>query len=480
MNENDLALWQQGLAQDDPALIARVAGSTLLGEQGTRLAQALATHPLPQHALAVLEDLGWFKEGWPLDVARTTLCHDWTAIFSWRYNHAGKIRANKEIMDAVDDGLRHLIWQRQSRPTNPTNLESMLLAGLARPGMVDLCRDFLDNVHPAVLFDLSSKEREHAWLAHSGLDVGRVCRAALEYRNYIERMNPGKDWTPGEIPYTPLERWLDLDPAYRQAWDACVAQDGAVAREFGRWLQQWMPGPWHTSALRDWCKEVLVQSPWEGPSPVEASFLAKSVANLGERAFAEALHFALEPRTRYTSDYDVLVNTINSARSQLESEEPPNRHISLAAPTVLWVGLRGSHPWIDDFIQSEQGALRVQQEMSQDFRITLAFGEWTGRRIAETILAQPVWQSWRDERGRNLLHVHWDLCAYDNKPPGERILMKLAKQAPGVLSEPDTQGRKLLDVLPMFSSTRKKLERALIAKHIVPVRRKATRARPRM
>lgn len=480
MNENDFALWQQVLTQDDPRLVRQAAEHLPAQDQATRLAEALATTPLPGKALGVLDELGWFKKGWIFTAANTSLPHDWTAIFAWRRGHAGNSRTDEEIKDAVEDGFRLFARPCLANPNVATNLERMLIATLAQPGVVELCRDFLASLHPTVLFDLASKERGQACLAQSGLDVDKIIRAGFENRNYMERMNPGRDWTEGEMPRTPLDRWLDLDPAYRQAWDACVDQDWRMAREFGPWLQCWMPGPWHTSPLNTWCQKMLAGQPWEGPSPLEAPFLEKCAPNIGAREFAERLDQVLASTTRYTPDCDVLLDTIHAIRNQVEPGYGRHKRIAPTSPTALWAGLSGSHPWIDDFARSEPGARYIQQAMTQDFRITQAFGEWTGRRVADTVLEQPAWQSWRDEHGRNLLQVHLDLDVRMDKRPGERILVKLARQAPQLFTEPDDQGRKVLDTLPMLASTRKKLERVLLVKNIVPVRRKRESSRPRM
>lgn len=480
MNEKEYALWQQGLTQDDPTLVKQAAGSIFPGERIECLSSALATHPFPTRSLGVLDDLGWFKDNWMMEASRSNLPHDWPAIISWRYERIGKTRADEEVQMAVEAGLGQLVWQRSPNPSEPTNLDCMLLAALSRPGSTSLHDTILSRTHPCSLFDLSTKERGHAWLANSGLDVGGVIQAGIQGGHHVQKMNPGMDWTPGELPHTPLDRWLDLHPTYRQTWDRCVAQDLARAHQFEQWRRRWMPDSWHDSDLKQWCEQQIHGRPWDGDCPLEAPFLAKVASNMNVHDIASKLHYALSPITRYSADCSVLVDTIHSMRIQSEVAYGPGERILLLPPTVLCAGLAGAHPWIDDFIQSEAGALYAQDSMAKDARVTMALCSWTSRRITETILAQPAWQTWRDDRGRNLLHIHLDLGAHDDKRPTERMMLYLAKQAPGILCEPDCHGRSLLGAFPMLEGTRKKLERTILQKHIASVERRPARAKARM
>lgn len=465
--------WYLALASDD-AQAAREHFSNMIREvKVVRLAQALAADPLPANILGAMVQEGCFDLQWISQVMEVGIKMDWGLALEWRKAQADSQQLDRELEAAIKEGARS--YQILGLGAKGRLVLNDMLVGLFefRPSLVEQARALgMEDFH---LFDLSTHPGSQSWLERSGLDVARILMAGLRHSRHVGRISPWDGFERKEIGWQ-MEAWLDRSPAHRQAWETIQSLDTLRMEQERDWMSTWLPQEkWEESPLQSWSKTMVERGIEVFPSPLDHPALLPPDGGtfradrwVGQDYINSLGYPSMEPMAdRVRKINNVLRSRNGEYLGSFVLDCPPNYLVS---------SLKARHAWMEGVMTSEQGARQIQVVMDKDLRATQAAVGWGAKTVIEWTLAQPLWQTWRDQQGNSLLaSTLIAMATRDHRLPAslsKAQLLKLVRVAPGLLTDTNTAGQKVLDLVDLKPETRSAVERALLRRIVqAPQRR---------
>lgn len=467
--------WEVALAFDDVQAAREHFANMIKEVKVMRLAQALAANPFPAKILDAMAQEGCLDPQWIFQVMDVGLGMDWGRALEWRKSQVGAQQLGHELDTAVQEGVR--AYQIMGPHVKGRLVLSKMMVALFefQPSLVNRAKALGMEDH--YLFDLSTQPESHIWLERSGLDVARVLMNGLRHARHVGMVGPWDGNERKEMGWR-MEEWLDRRPAHRQAWETIRALDTLRMEQERDWMVTWLPQKrWEGSPLQIWSKTMVEKGIETHPSPLDHPALRPPDGGSfgADRSVGQDYIDALGyPSMQPMADRVRHINNVLRGRSgeYLGS-------FVLDCPPDYWVtSLKAHHVWMGDVMTTEQGARRIQAAMERDPRAAQATLRWGTKTVIEWTLAQPLWQTWRDQDGNSLLsNTLIAIAKRDNRLSSSLTkaqLLKLVRVAPGLLTDTNTAGKMVLDLVELKPETRSSVERALL-KQVVQTPKRMTK-----
>lgn len=450
-------LWRQTLDERDKGIPIRCA----------LLAQTLERKPVPFTVLDTILKSAYMPENWLVVGAGRTNGADWQSILEWYGTTRGPDALAREMFESGRECVvihSENLWK--SSPDNTGRVE-LVNAILERdPSLVHAIED----VELATWCSLAMAPSGGTWLARCGLDVERVIydgiQQAVDEKMLLDSL--GKKRSSG------LEQWLDRHEDFRRAWMAVEERDLARVAHQAQWFDDWIGPDVKNSRLAAWLR-------------------AKDYNPMAEHPFSHAVFsqdwptLALdEGRVRSFAEMYATALNWNSGKTPEENAEFTNRRISdeLHDGRGWWILTTPTQPLLYGFCVKDENAIQaastpggaqvIQQGLEDDLRVRGALSGLRMGQLLEWCLKEDSWLNWRNPKGHNVLGLFIEEVQARNTKGKTKLsvpkapLLRLAKKAPGLFLDPNAQGKRLLDTLPLTEQVRAELNRALLGQHAQP------------
>lgn len=456
--------WAQALSHDD-ALAALEHFSNMIQEvRDVRMAQALASDELPVTILGAMVQEGCFDREWIFRVMDVGMKLDWARALEWRKSHSDPQQLDQELDSALREGAR--LYKILGPGAKGRFALNEMLVGLFefQPSLVARARNELA-LEDYQTFELATHQVSQTWLARSGLDVARVIMAGLRHNRHLYLIDPWDGPDRREIGWK-MEAWLDRSPVYRQAWDKIRAVDTLRMEQERDWMARWLPlGQWEGSPLAAWADTTVRMGIDQGPCPLDHPALQPvdgQSCTLDQEVAQDYINALGYPSMEPMADRARKINNLLRGRNG----DYLGSYVLDCPPDYLVASLHGRRVWMDGVMTSEQGSRHIQSIMKNDRRAAQAAVGWGAKSVMEWTLNQPLWQTWRDEDGNSLLaSTLIAMATRDKRRPSSLTkaqLLKLVRVAPKLLTDTNTTGQRILDLLDLRPETRSAVERALL------------------
>lgn len=462
------------LARDDAqSIVALVKNESLYLKQAA-MAQAISYTPWPEQSVHALYRAGCtfclYPGEWVTMAADTDWMNDWSSALHRIEPMMGRKALQRDLM-AAWHSLADDYQKTQSLGRARQRIQSALV-GILEYWPQWGKKAMAHHHHTAeMLFFLSFTPSKTDWIQRGRLPLEDLILAGTRAGRFQQVITPQEDGT------CLLDHWLSANPKRQRAWEQAVEQDRVLARMEEQWREQWLPdGTWDGSALQQWCQAIAThQTPPGTQHPLNHPVFRLDGLNWRHVSRHEQTALAYQARAMNYTGGSALANRkqggfsfsiqrqLHDSFRQQMADAPHNRMFLRAVPLhPLAEGLDRSLDWAIAAGSTPTGARQIQA-LLDDPRAERMLNTIQSRNIAQWIIDEPSWHSWRDKRGNSVLDMRLDI----ENDLGRALsiskaqLLKIGRMAPGLLVQPGTRGA-ALDRLEMADQIRADIRRSLL------------------
>ena len=415
---------------------------------------------------------GSYHGDWIKTAARTELAIDWAWALQTMESLLGRKALRRDLDCAWDD-----LTKQEFRAAGMTHKGSAAeaLLGMVRHNPRVAARAVKKN-DEMKLFYLVAMDPGGKWCRQARLDPESLLlagRSANEFVNLLDSLDGQQ---------SPLEQWLGAHPSHQRAWGTLVEKDRKAGELEADWKAEWLPDPakFEDSKLAQWMVAVTrkttvgMASPLNHPALDVAHVRGQVDEAVASQRYTRLLMSnAMEPINAIEQQIKLhnafRLNKRIGWTSSSGSDWTSPEDVRMVPMDSLAIGLSHHKAWAWQRMLTDEGAKQFQA-LGNDPRIGGCLRMWSGQDVVEIILKQPLWQEWRNDQGESLLAL-WVREKEETgrmTPFSQRAAVSLARQLPELLTEVDTQGRKILERLSLNERTQAAVRKALLEQEVSP------------